>query len=168
MSTRYLIAVAFMVGSACGAQAAVVGWNGGMHATVTKGAAAMPSHSQNASAAANSNADLAAALQEVKVVDHGKSGTDVVDGAPSGNFNNSGNGAVVITPAAGGQTGGAIVQLPTQAKNDTPPRGNALDQEPPVSLPGAPAAAAVPEPSSIALMMAGMLGALGVARRRKR
>jgi hypothetical protein len=137
-----------------------------MHATVTKGAAAMPSHSQNANAAANSNADLAAALQDAKVGDAGKS-VGGVDGAPSGNFNNSGNGAVVITPAAGGQDGGAIVQLPTQAKNDTPPRGNDLGQEPPVSLPGAPAAA-VPEPSSIALMMAGMLGALGIARRRKR
>ena len=156
MSTRYLIAVALMVGSACGAQAAVVGWNGGMHAMVTKGAAA------------NSNADLAAALQSGKIVDSGKSGGGVVDGAPSGNFNNSGNGAVVITPAAGGQEGGAIVQLPVPAKNATPPRGNDLGQDLPVSLPQAPAAAAVPEPSSFALMMAGMLGALGVARRRKR
>jgi hypothetical protein len=138
-----------------------------MHATVTKGAAVMPSQSQNANAAANSNADLAAALQSGKIADPDKSGADVVDGAPSANYNNSGNGAVVITPAAGGQAGGAIVQLPTQAKNDMPPRGNDLGQEPPVSLPGAPAAA-VPEPSSIALMMAGVLGALGVARRRKR
>ena len=155
MSTRYLIAVALMVGSACGAQAAVVDWNGGMHATVIKGAVA------------NSNAGLGAALQEGKVVDPGKSAVDVVDGAPSGNFNHSSNGAVVITPAAGGQEGGAIVQLPTQAKNDAPPRGNDLGQDLPVTLPSAPAAA-VPEPSSIALMMAGMLGALGVARRRKR
>ena len=154
MSTRYLIAVALMVGSACGAQAAVVGWNGGMHATVTKGGAA------------HSNADLAAALQDGKTVTSDGKISDVVHGAPSGNFNNSGNGATVITPPVGGQEGGAIVTLPLPAKNDTP-GGKDVSLEPPVSLPDAPAAA-VPEPSSVALMMAGMLGALGVARRRKR
>ena len=171
MSTRYLIAVALMVGSACGAQAAVVGWNGGMHASVTRGGAALPSQASNATG--NSNADLAAALQDGKIVtsdgkivDPGKSAADVVHGAPSGNFNNSGNGAVVITPPVGGQEGGAIVQLPIPAKNATPGRPD-LGQDSPVILPEAPAAA-VPEPSSIALMMAGVLGALGVARRRKR
>jgi len=171
MSTRYLIAAALMVGSACGAQAAVVGWNGGMHASVTKGGAALPSQASNATG--NSNADLAAALQDGKtvtsdgkIVDPGKSAADVVHGAPSGNFDNSGNGAVVITPPVGGQEGGAIVTLPLPAKNATP-GGKDVSLEPPVSLPEAPAAA-VPEPSSVALMMAGMLGALGVARRRKR
>jgi hypothetical protein len=140
-----------------------------MRASVTKGGAAMPSNSQAAS-----NADLAAALQDGKIVtsdgkivDPGKSAADVVHGAPSGNYNNSDNGATVITPPVGGQEGGAIVQLPLPAKSDTP-AGKDLGLELPVSLPAAPAAAAVPEPSSVALMMAGMLGALGVARRRKR
>jgi hypothetical protein len=94
-----------------------------------------------------------------------------VDGAPSGNYNN-GNGATVITPAAGGQTGGAIVELPIPAQNGNG-NGNAGGigdiggGDLGVGLPAAPVAA-VPEPSSIALMMAGMLGAMGIVRRRKR
>jgi hypothetical protein len=139
-----------------------------MHASVTKGAAAKPSNSQ---ASQSSNADFAAALQNSPAVASHGNGIDpsksagIVDGAPSGNFFNSGNGAVVITPAAGGQSGGAIVQLPVQAKNDTPP--GHLGQDLPVTLPTGPSAV-VPEPSSIALMLAGVLGAAGVARRRKR
>jgi len=95
-----------------------------------------------------------------------------VNGAPSGNFGNAGgagNGATVITPAASGEQGGALVELPIPAKNASPNgngAGGDLGGDLPVSLP-VTAAAVVPEPSSIALMMAGVLGALGVVRRRK-
>jgi hypothetical protein len=101
-----------------------------------------------------------------------------VNGAPSANFANvgsagnaggAGNGATVVTPAASGEQGGALVELPIPAKNASPNgngMGGNLGQDLPVSLP-VTAAAVVPEPSSIALMMAGVLGALGVVRRRK-
>jgi len=282
MTTRYLIAAALLVGSACGAQAAVVsgnqsgflsGWTGGNGADVVSsgvlangtslvGGAAYGSGNlaetlyQKASAnvgqsgapvkltysqgiegtylLSTSNARLAAMLgngmavvstSDGKVVTVGQSGSvtvgngggfgngaigggasgggsasnggggsgggtavagggstkgggstnagNGVDGAPSGNYNN-GNGATVITPAAGGQEGGAIVELPIPAQNGHA-GGNTgigggiggISDDVGVGLPAAPAAA-VPEPSSIALMMAGMLGAMGIVRRRKR
>jgi len=97
-----------------------------------------------------------------------------VDGAPSGNYGNSSNsgssgnstnGATVITPAAGGQTGGAIVELPIPARNaDVGGVDSGIGAGLPVTL---PAATAVPEPSSIALLLAGMLGATSIVRRRR-
>lgn len=259
MTTRYLIAAAFLVGSACGAQAEVLsatgtaaqsgflsGWTSGNGSDVVSsgvlsngvslvGGAAYGSGNlaealyQKASASvgqtgtqvklsysqgiegtyllSTSNAKLAAMLGNGKgvvstadgkvVTDEGagnltpgggswsgapapsgstpsanppKGGSapsagNSVDGAPSGNY---GNGATVITPAAGGQDGGAIVELPIPAQNGNNGNGNGnIGGDIGVGLPAAPAAA-VPEPSSIALMMAGMLGAMGIVRRRKR
>jgi hypothetical protein len=93
-----------------------------------------------------------------------------VNGAPSGNYSkpdNPGKGATVVTPAASGEEGGALVELPIPAKNaGSNDVGIGLGADLQVSLP-VTAAAVVPEPSSIALMMAGVLGALGVVRRRK-
>ncbi|MFL6635538.1 MAG: PEP-CTERM sorting domain-containing protein [Massilia sp.] len=258
MTTRYLIAAAFLVGSACGAQAEVLsatgtaaqsgflsGWTSGNGADVVSsgvlangvslvGGAAYGSGNlaeslyQKASASvgqtgsqvklsysqgiegtyllSTSNAKLAAMLgngmsvvstSDGKVITPGQSGNvnvgggfsggaiggggaaadggakgggsanagNSVDGAPSGNYNN-GNGATVITPAAGGQTGGAIVELPIPAQNGNGHVGGDIGGDIGVGLPAAPAAA-VPEPSSIALMLAGMLGAMGIVRRRK-
>lgn len=243
MSTRYLIAAALLLGSACGAQAEVVsaaaqsgflsGWTGGNGADVVSsgvlsngvslvGGAAYGSGNlaealyQKASASvgqtgtevklsysqgiegtyllSTSNAKLAAMLgngmsvvstSDGKVVTSGQTGAatgsgpymgapaapagadNSVNGAPSGNYGNSGNGATVITPAASGDEGGALVELPIPAKNASPNGASGdLGQDMPVSLP-VTAAAVVPEPSSIALMMAGVLGAMGVVRRRK-
>ncbi|MCS0632024.1 PEP-CTERM sorting domain-containing protein [Telluria mixta] len=264
MTTRYLIAAALLVGSACGAQAEVLsatgtaaqsgflsGWTSGNGSDVVSsgvlsngvslvGGAAYGSGNlaealyQKASASvgqtgtqvklsysqgiegtyllSTSNAKLAAMLGNGKGVvstadgkvitteaagannsnyggggsnasapsananppkgSNSSSNSDSVHGAPSGNYDN-GNGATVITPAAGGQEGGAIVQLPIPAQNNGNGNGNGnggIGGDIGAGLPDAPAApaAAVPEPSSIALMMAGMLGAMGIVRRRKR
>lgn len=260
MTTRYLIAAALLVGSACGAQAEVLsatgtaaqsgflsGWTSGNGSDVVSsgvlsngvslvGGAAYGSGNlaealyQKASASvgqtgtqvklsysqgiegtyllSTSNAKLAAMLGNGKGVvstadgkvittetgssnvdfgggisfnpgapasnanppkgSNSSSNSDTVHGAPSGNYDN-GNGATVTTPAAGGQEGGAIVELPIPAQNNNG-NGNGNNGDIGAGLPNAPAApaAAVPEPSSIALMMAGMLGAMGIVRRRKR
>jgi len=258
MTTRYLIAAAFLVGSACGAQAEVLsatgtaapsgflsGWTSGNGSDVVSsgvlsngvslvGGAAYGSGNlaealyQKASASvgqtgtqvklsysqgiegtyllSTSNAKLAAMLgngkgvvstADGKIVSDEVGGgannsnpgsgawsgasapnanppkgsnashdSDGVNGAPSGNYDH-GNGATVITPAAGGQEGGAIVELPIPAQNGKDGIGGGIGGDIGAGLPAAPAAA-VPEPSSIALMMAGMLGAMGIVRRRKR
>lgn len=77
-----------------------------------------------------------------------------------------GNGAIVTLPTGAGNQGPAVVQLPIPAQA-AHGGGDVGQAPPPVTLPSGPTAA-VPEPSSIALMMAGMLGGLGVVRRRKR
>ena len=159
MTIRYLIAAAFLFGSACGAQADVLrgagqsglltSWNGkGVHAVASNYVAPAP-------VAASNNAQ--ASLPAQANVDNNAGG--VFDGAPSPSWGPSGNGATVITPVEGGQSGGAIVQLPAPAQGKPPVVSADLPSQP---------SAAVPEPSSIALMLAGVMGAMGIARRRKR
>ena len=159
MTIRYLIAAAFLFGSACGAQADVVrgagqsglltSWNGkGVHAVASNYVAPAPV------AAADT---VQATTPAPANVDSNAGG--VFDGAPSPSWGPSGNGATVITPVEGGQSGGAIVQLPAPAQGKPPVVSADLPSQP---------SAAVPEPSSIALMLAGVMGAMGIARRRKR
>jgi len=157
MTIRYLIAAAFLFGSACGAQADVLrgagqsglltSWNGkGVHAVASNYVAPAP-------VAASNNAQ--ASLPAQANTENNAGG--VFDGAPSPSWG-PGNGATVITPVEGGQSGGAIVQLPAPAHGKPP----VVSAELPTP------SAAVPEPSSIALMLAGVMGAMGIARRRKR
>jgi len=164
MTIRYLIAAAFLLGSACGAQADVLrgagqsgmltSWNGkGVHAVASNYVA--PAAAPVAVAQAPAQAPVSAPV--LANVDNNAGG--VFDGAPSPSWGPSGNGATVITPVEGGQSGGAIVQLPAPAQGKPPVVSADLPSQP---------SAAVPEPSSIALMLAGMMGALGIARRRKR
>ena len=71
-------------------------------------------------------------------------GGNSVNGAPSVNYGNSGNssnpgkGATVVTPAASGDEGGALVELPIPAKNaNNNGVGSDLGQDMPVLLPAA-------------------------------
>jgi hypothetical protein len=162
MSIRYLIATAFLFGTAYSAQAGVLPAAGNGYSST--GSALVGVYNGRRVAVAGGSSSAATSLP----------------GAVGGQGGAHGSGATVITPAESGNTGGAIVQLPIPAQNHGNDAGGSAGADlPPVTLPLAPApvaadpvaaapTAAVPEPSSIALLMAGMLGALGVSRRRKR
>jgi hypothetical protein len=84
-------------------------------------------------------------------------GTGIAGGG-NGNINSGGTGAIVDTSGsvAGGGGGQVSVVLPPIAAAVLP------------TIPSAPAAGDVPEPSTIALMLAGVLGAGAIKRRRSR
>jgi hypothetical protein len=183
MAIRYLVA-ALLVGSAFSANAgvlplavgnpsyattaggnALVGVYNGRRVAVAGG---VPSHAVYAPAPAASapapaaSAPAPAALPPAPVV---YTPAPAVSAPPETTSGGQGNGAIVTLPTGAGNQGPAVVQLPIPAQ--AAHGGDVGAAPPPVTLPSGPAAA-VPEPSSVALLMAGMLGGLGVARRRKR
>ncbi|MFL6675331.1 MAG: PEP-CTERM sorting domain-containing protein [Massilia sp.] len=145
-----------------------------------------------------SNAVMAAMAGDGKSVINTSTGPQVSDGVQAGTglgvSNNAGTpgnsapGTNAPTGSGGGQTGaapGGTTTIPTGEPANTPtgnspaaPADNAIDTilpgspkpVPPIGnaeLPAAPSAD-VPEPSTIALMMAGLLGAGALTRRRSR
>lgn len=157
MTIRYLIAAAFLLGSACGAQADVLrgaGQSGLLTSWNGKGVHAVASNYVAPAAAPVVAADTVQATAPAQAsVDNNAGG--VFDGAPSPSWGPSGNGTTVSAPVESN----AAVQLPAPAQSQPPVVSADLPSQP---------SAAVPEPSSIALMLAGVMGAMGIARRRKR
>jgi hypothetical protein len=196
MSTRYLIA-ALLMASACAAQADVLpatdstaqsgllsDWTSGNGTDVVASGVLSSNVSLIGGVAYGSDASLAQALFQKASASVDQAGGQVklsyAQGISGTYLLGTGHGVLAAMLGNGvsviGSHDGVVVTAGTLAAADTVAGTPAADVvaalDTPISTVTLEAAAAdvgdVPEPSSIALMMAGMLGALGISRRRKR